>query len=39
LANVEKLSLSAEKKENITILREAKAALKLALKDAKHDLE
>ena len=39
LANVEKLSLSEERKESINILREAKAALKLAFKDAKHDLE
>ena len=39
LANIEKLSLSEKRKENINILREAKAALKLAFKDAKHDLE
>ena len=37
LANAENLNLDEERKQNIATLREAKAALKTALKDAGND--
>tara|TARA_B110000971_G_C19964046_1_gene479324 strand:+ start:558 stop:686 length:129 start_codon:yes stop_codon:yes gene_type:complete len=37
LANAENLNLDEERKQNIATLREAKAALKAALKDAGND--
>jgi len=39
LAQVEKLNLDESRKENIALIREAKAALKATLREAKNDLE